>query len=208
MRNSSDPLRTCPSDPTLRDMFAARKRVFVDLLKWDVPVLDDAYEIDQFDTPDASYLVLTDGENRHRASARLLRTDRAHILGELFPCLCDGPLPSRPDFREITRFCIEPTLSRVDRRAARDELVTALADHALATGMAAYTAVANRAWFRQVENFGWQCRTLGEGCRINGERLVALQIDIDCKTPEDLARGGIYQKAVYRVAEAAPEFVS
>ena len=38
-------------------MFEARKRVFVDLLKWDVPVLDDAYEIDQFDTPDASYLV-------------------------------------------------------------------------------------------------------------------------------------------------------
>lgn len=73
-------------------MFEARKRVFVDLLKWNVPVLDDAYEIDQFDTPVASYLVLTDGESRHRASARLLRTDGAHILGELFPCLCDGPI--------------------------------------------------------------------------------------------------------------------
>lgn len=189
-------------------MFEARKRVFVDLLKWDIPVLDGTYEIDQFDTPDASYLVLTDGEGRHRASARLLRTDRAHILGELFPFLCDGPVPSQIDFREITRFCIEPTLTRADRRAARDELVTALADHALATGLSAYTAVANRAWSRQIENFGWQCRTLGGGCRIDGEDLVALQIDIDCETPDDLARGGIYRKGAYRVAEAAPELVS
>ena len=189
-------------------MFEARKRVFVDLLKWNVPVLDDAYEIDQFDTPDASYLVLTDGEGRHRASARLLRTDGAHILGELFPCLCDGPIPSRSDFREITRFCIEPTLSRFERRTARDQLVTALADHALKTGLSGYTAVANRVWFRQIESFGWQCRTLGGGCRIDGEDLVALQIDIDCDTPDDLARGGIYRKGAYRVAEAASEVVS
>lgn len=208
MQNFALPLQACPSDPALRAMFEARKRVFVDLLKWDIPVLDGTYEIDQFDTPDASYLVLTDGGGRHRASARLLRTDCAHILGELFPCLCDGPVPSRPDFREITRFCIEPSLSRVDRRAARDELVTALAHHALATGLSAYTAVANRAWSRQIENFGWQCRTLGSGCRIDGEDLVALQIEIDCKTPDDLARGGIYRKGAYRVAEAAPELVS
>lgn len=32
------------SDAVLRAMFAARKSVFVDLLKWDVPVLDGAYE--------------------------------------------------------------------------------------------------------------------------------------------------------------------
>ena len=208
MQNPPVPLRTCPSDPALRAMFEARKRVFVDLLKWDIPVLDGAYEIDQFDTPDASYLVLTDRAGRHRASARLLRTDGAHILGELFSCLCDGPVPSRSDFREITRFCIEPTLSRIDRRAARDELVTALADHALATGLSGYTAVANRAWSRQIENFGWRCRTLGGGCRIDGEDLVALQIDIDCETPDDLVRGGIYRKSAFHVANAASEMVS
>jgi len=37
----------------LRAMFAARKEVFVDLLKWDLPVLDGRFEIDQFDTPAA-----------------------------------------------------------------------------------------------------------------------------------------------------------
>lgn len=208
MQSSPVPLRTCPSDPALRAMFEARKRVFIDLLKWDIPVLEDAYEIDQFDTPDARYLVLTDGQERHRASARLLRTDRAHILGELFPYLCDGPVPSRTDVREITRFCIEPTLSKIDRRAARNELVTALADHALAIGLSGYTAVANRAWSTQIEKFGWQCHTLGTSRRVGREDLVALQIDIDCKTPGDLTRGGVYRKGSYRIAEAAPELVS
>jgi len=45
-------------DGVLRAMFAARKAVFVDLLKWDVPVLGGAYEIDQFDDEHAAYLVL------------------------------------------------------------------------------------------------------------------------------------------------------
>ena len=67
------------SDPVLRSMFEARKRVFVDLLKWDVPVLDGRFEVDQFDTPEAVYLVLADESANHQASARLLRTDRSHI---------------------------------------------------------------------------------------------------------------------------------
>ncbi len=32
-----------------RSMFEERKRVFVDLLRWDVPVVAGRYEIDQFD---------------------------------------------------------------------------------------------------------------------------------------------------------------
>lgn len=41
--------------PALRAMFQARKRVFIDLLGWHVPVLVGQYEVDQFDTPDAAY---------------------------------------------------------------------------------------------------------------------------------------------------------
>ena len=33
----------------LETMFADRKRLFVDLFGWDVPVVDDQYEMDQFD---------------------------------------------------------------------------------------------------------------------------------------------------------------
>src|SRR3546814_6432495 len=70
----------------LRAMFAARKEVFVDLLKWDLPVLDGRFEIDQFDTPAAHYLILADEWGRHRASARLLPTDSSHQIGRAHVC--------------------------------------------------------------------------------------------------------------------------
>jgi acyl homoserine lactone synthase/acyl-homoserine lactone synthase len=190
------------SDLALRAMFEARKRVFVDHLKWNVPVLDERYEIDQFDTPDAAYLVLANELSEHRASARLLRTDHAHILGQLFPVLCDGPVPRGARTREITRFCIEPTLPRQQRRLARDELVTAIAEHALGAGITDYTAVASISWFRQISSFGWHCEALGAPRVIAGETLVALHIHIDPDTPRALAETGIYRRSSYRLAQA------
>jgi N-acyl-L-homoserine lactone synthetase len=47
-------------DRTLRAMFEDRKSVFVDLLKWDVPVLDGRFESDKFDDEYANYLIIAD----------------------------------------------------------------------------------------------------------------------------------------------------
>lgn len=202
MQPGSTQIISVQSDAALRVMFEARKRVFVDLLKWNVPVLNDRFEIDQFDTPDATYLVLTDDDGNHRASARLLRTDYNHILGALYPILCDGPVPSNAVTREITRFCIEPTLARSERRLARNELVTALAEHALASGITNYTAVANMSWFRQITDFGWKCTALGLPRTIAGEKLVGLHIRIDADTPQALAQSGIYRRPSSGLADA------
>lgn len=196
------PIASPQADPALQAMFAARKRVFIDLLGWDVPVLAGRYEVDQFDNPDATYLVLTDDRVRHRASARLLRTDRAHLLGELFPQLCDGEVPTGPGTLEITRFCIEPTLDRKERRIARNQLVTSLVQHALCSGITDYTAVAPVAWFKQIATFGWKCDTLGPVQKVGGETLVALQILIDTETPHDLTETGIYSPSAFQVAAA------
>ena len=64
--------------PLLRRMFRARKEVFADLLKWNVPILAGDYEIDQFDDVNASYVVVVGDEGQHLASARLLPTLRPH----------------------------------------------------------------------------------------------------------------------------------
>lgn len=189
------------SDPALRSMFEARKRVFVDLLKWDLPVLDGRFEVDQFDTPEAVYLVLTDESANHRASARLLRTDRSHILAQLFPSLCEGNIPSGLQTREITRFCIDPALCRTDRRRTRNELVSALVDHALRWNITDYTAVANMQWFRQISRFGWKCRALGPQRMIGTELLIALHIEIDDQTIPQLQYSGIYSQPRYQFTE-------
>jgi N-acyl-L-homoserine lactone synthetase len=180
-------------DKVLAAMFEARKRVFVDLLKWDVPVLAGRYEVDQFDDPHARYLVLADEDGRHLGSARLLDTQRPHILGDLYPDLCEGAVPSGPGIFEITRFCLERRLRAAERMLVRNRLVSALVDYALEAGIHRYTGVAEMGWLQQILSFGWICRPLGMPQHIGGTLLGALQIEIDAETPTRLARSGIYQ---------------
>ncbi|HEX4693597.1 acyl-homoserine-lactone synthase [Sphingomonas sp.] len=178
-------------DSVLRGMFAARREVFVDLLKWDVPVLDGKYEIDQFDDEHAHYLILTAPDRSHLASARLLPTIRPHILDSLYPDLCDGPPPAANDVFEITRFCLDRRLRAPARRVARDALVRGLVDHALDTGIARYTAIAELGWFSQILAFGWDCLPLGLPRVIDGATLAAFEIAITPETPARLAAAGI-----------------
>lgn len=181
----------------LKQMFEARKRVFVDLLKWDVPVLSDRFEVDQFDTPDAIYLIVTDDSGAHCGSARLLPTERPHILDSLFPQLCAGQVPRGQRVWEITRFCLDPRGNRRVRRQVRNRLVAALVDHGLATGIDSYTGVAELDWLQQILAFGWGCRPLGLPRPIAGRMLGALQIDIDASTPDRLAENGIYTPQLF-----------
>jgi N-acyl-L-homoserine lactone synthetase len=179
-------------DSTLRSMFEARKRVFVDLLKWDVPVLDGRFELDQFDGERATYLVVADSEGHHLSSARLLETIRPHILDTLFPELCAEAPPRDPRVLEITRFCLDRRLRADTRLAARNSLVSALVSYALEGGLTGYTGVAEMGWLQQILAFGWRCRPLGLPRAYDGRMLGALSIDIDGETPFLLARNGIH----------------
>lgn len=179
-------------DAALRAMFAARKRVFIDLLKWDLPVLAGCYELDQFDNVCARYLILTDSEGRHMGSARLLETTRPHILDTLFSDLCVGEIPRDASVFEITRFCLDRDLTAAERRVARNQLVSALAEYALHAGITAYTGVAEMGWLQQILAFGWQCMPLGLP-RKHGRRLLgALRISIDDDTTARLHAAGTY----------------
>jgi N-acyl-L-homoserine lactone synthetase len=186
-------------DMALRAMFQARKEVFIDLLKWELPVLAGRFEVDHFDTVDAEYLVLLDAGMHHRASARLLRTDRPHILADLYPHLCAGPVPRGDTVREITRFCLDRNQRAADRRLARNQLVTALADHALANGITAFTGVAEQEWFEQIRTFGWTCEALGQPMRQGPRWLTALHIVIDDQTIEGLRRAGMHAPDHFRL---------
>jgi N-acyl-L-homoserine lactone synthetase len=187
----------------LAGMFAARKRVFVDLLGWQVPVIANRYEIDQFDDGHATYLILTDRSGEHLASARLLPTDRPHILGDLYPDLVEGGVPAGPATMEITRFCLDRRLTARERRAARNGLVTALARHAIDAGIACYTGVAELGWLQQILAFGWRCRPLGLPQRHANALLGALAIDIDRDTLALLAAAGIHDLPAEELRHAA-----
>lgn len=184
----------------MREMFAARKKVFVDLLRWDIPVLDGRFEIDQFDDAHARYIIITDAAGRHLASTRLLATTRPGILDSLYPELADGPLPAGEDVFEITRFCLTPDCSAADRRIIRNQLVTAISRYALDQCIRGYTGVADIGWSRQILDFGWECSLLGEPKAVGATTLAALWIAIDDCTLGSLADRGVYAEVQDRLA--------
>ena len=196
-------IQTRAADAAMREMFEARKRVFVDLLRWDLPVLAGRYELDQFDNPDAQYLILSETDGAHLASARLLPTTRPHLLDSHFAELADEPLPHGPGVYEITRFCLDRQLTALQRREARDHLVRGLVDFALENGISTYTGVAEPAWLRQVVRFGWSARALGSTKLLNGMALAALRIEIAADTPDRLDQAGVIGRPACLHAEAA-----
>src|SRR3546814_16078328 len=80
------------ADVRMTSMFADRKRLFVDLMRWSVPVVDDHYEIDQFDNAEAVYLIDIEGGEQIGAM-RLLSHERPHIHVTLFTTICQGGTP-------------------------------------------------------------------------------------------------------------------
>lgn len=175
----------------LRSMFEARKRVFIDLLHWDLPMIAGRFELDEFDMEPATFLVLSGEDGGHRASARLLPTTRPHLVAALFAELCDEDIPRGPTTMEITRFCLERRSGAARCRRDGDELIHALVAFALRCGIERSTGVAEAPWMRQIVSFGWRCRPLGTPRAFGTRTLAAMVIEIDEDTPARLQRCGL-----------------
>lgn len=183
------------TQPIAASMFADRKRLFVDTLRWDVPVVDGRFEIDGFDGAAAIYLIALDQEGSHCGSMRLLPTTDLHILDSLFGTLCCGDIPRGPNILEITRLCLPLRLGAAGRLAVRNRLISAMVDYALEKGVIALTGVVSADFREQVLAMGWRCEALGETAVIGGSRLGAFRIDLDDDTRALLALTGIYVAA-------------
>jgi acyl-homoserine lactone synthase len=181
------------SDRRLATMAEDRKRLFVDLLGWEVPIIAGRYEIDAFDSDLATYLVAVDEAGAHEGSMRLLPTTTPHILADLFPQLCFGAAPRGLEILEITRLCLPSRLGAERRRLVRDQLISAMVDHALENGITSYTGVVTERFLAQILAMGWYCHTLGRPAEVDGSRLGAFRLYIDAETPARLRTTGIYR---------------
>ena len=162
----------------LEAMHRDRKKIFVDTLKWDVPVVDGQYEVDQFDTDEALYLVaLAADRQRHLGSVRLLPTTGPHLLSEVFPFLCDNGVPVGEDIYEITRLCTAPAKD-IDPRLIRRKLATAMCEFGLLYGINTYTCVTHVQYLTHLLAVGWECEPLGEPKQVGADVVGALSISI------------------------------
>ena len=180
----------------LETMFADRKAQFVDFFDWDVPVVDGRFEIDQFDTADAVYLVAIDDSGRHEASLRMLPSWRPHLLGEVFPHLCAGGVPVGRATWESTRLCLPSRHGAARRRELRNQLISAMADFALARRIEQITGVIPERFRREVLAMGWRAEPLGPAVRIKGGPIGAFRITVTPDICARLAWTGTYTRAL------------
>jgi len=171
---------------TVAQMHRDRKAVFVDTLKWNIPVVDEEFEMDEYDTEAAVYLIAEDPETGcHLGSVRLVCTSGPHLLGEKFGFLCEGDVPVGDDVWEITRLCTMPGLTPASALNIRMQLVMALVEYALANGIKRYTMMTHTAYLSTLLAVGWDIEPLGMPADIEGQPVGALEISI---SPETLPR--------------------
>jgi len=185
--------------PLLQSMFADRKRLFVDLFGWEVPVVGDRYEMDQFDNADTIYLIVADDNGGHAASIRLFPSTRPHMLNTLFQHLCPFGVPVGDSTWESTRLCLPQRHGAQRRRILRNMLFSAMVDVALERGIERYTGVIPDPFRKEVLAMGWQAEPLGPAVRIPGGPIGAFLIHIRPDTPERLGWTGVYTSAFDRV---------
>lgn len=184
----------------LETMFEDRKRLFVDLFGWDVPIVDGRFEIDQFDTPDTVYLIAADAGGVHEASLRLMPTVMPHMLATIFPHLCPHGVPTGPTTWESTRLCLPQRHGAARRRMLRNQLISAMVDFALARGIERLTGVLPEAFRREVLAMGWAAEPLGPAVRVDSGQVGAFIAHVRADTPERLRWTGTYVAPARTVA--------
>ena len=163
-------------------MHADRKRVFVDMLKWDIPH-DGIFEQDQYDTDAADYLILQDRQaGDHQGSVRLLPTTGPHMLADVFPFLCEGKVPRGPRIREITRLVVSPSVGRSERMTTRNMLGRAMIEFGLISGVEHYTAVCEIGFLSQLLAAGWRIDPLGMPQMVAGSLIGAVLIHVEAES--------------------------
>jgi N-acyl-L-homoserine lactone synthetase len=164
----------------LMEMHRQRKQVFIDQMKWRLEE-SAGIEIDAYDCPEATYLIeAASARAPVTGSARLLRTDRPHLLDDHFRYLCDEPAPFGESVWEATRFC--PAPDAPDGQPRRDllaRMIAAIMETALIFGVERVTFVANGALAPLASKAGWDAQPLGAPRRVGRDRLTAFVAAID-----------------------------
>ncbi|WP_218064132.1 acyl-homoserine-lactone synthase [Nguyenibacter vanlangensis] len=157
-----------------------RHRVFIEKLRWNLPLHDDAsgHEYDSYDTEDATYILVCNGVEVV-AGVRLIKTTQRFLLGELFPHLERTVVPTGKDVLEVTRFVVEPERERLG--SVTDpvgELVVALLEYGVANRLRNFISVSYAGMERLLARTGCQIGRLGSPLRFDGRMTVPLKFDI------------------------------
>lgn len=165
----------------LASMHQLRRSVFSERLGWSVNVVN-GLELDQFDLPEAHYLVHYAPNGRVNACTRLLPTTGPYLLADVFPNLVEGEMPRAHDIWESTRFCADQTTAP-DTIAAI--LMAGMLEFGQFLGLRAYVSVSDIRMEPIMRRAGWNPVRLGGTVETGTDTAAAEWLEV---SPEYLAR--------------------
>jgi acyl-homoserine lactone synthase len=167
----------------MEQAYRLRHRVFVEEKGWSELASPDGLEKDQFDTELAVHMLYIE-DDRVLGYERMLPTTSPHLMSELMPHLCDGPLPVGPNIWEWTRFCVERTRrnKRVELCPITIQLLIAGVEWALARECNQLVFQTNPIWLVRMIQLHFRPVTLGLMDSMSGEEVVAFSLFFDKRT--------------------------
>lgn len=110
--------------------------------------------------------------------------DRPHLLRDVFPWLAVDPVPVDENIYEWTRIFVTRELRMSGRPSeAAGRVLCAIQEFFVASNIGRLTVVCEDFWFDRLHALGWNPDRLGEPQEHEGEKLVALMLQM---TPEAL----------------------
>jgi acyl-homoserine lactone synthase len=171
-------------DDLIDRCYRLRHRVFVEERRWEDLRRPDGRDIDQFDTPHAIHVIVTEGPEAI-AYTRLLPTMRPHLLSDVYPELLEGAvLPRGPAIYEWTRCCVAPERreGHASMSPAAQQLFLGIAECCVALGIEALSVETHPVWITRLLELGWQARPLAIPTTYKGETVVPMLAGVSAHT--------------------------
>lgn len=192
----------------LDQFFRVRHSIYAVELGW-VPQSDDGLERDQFDIPEAVYLLgIIDG--KVITGSRFTPTHLPHMLSEVFPHLCtlnEGIIRS-PRVAEWTRGFVIPEYREGLGVRLKAQFCHSVMEYMIQEGVFRIGGIQEIYWLSLWKRFGWDVSVHGEPEDFNGRFWVPAYFDVSEAAAAGAARWGKLNSSILvRRGEQVP-FVS
>jgi acyl homoserine lactone synthase len=192
------------------DLFRFRFGVFKEKLGWDVPTTQNQFEVDEYDGPQATYLMAR-SQDKITGCMRLLPTTVPYMLKDTFPELLDSATaPVDPDIWEVSRFaCVEQSAQHNHGgiSASSMALMQTAIRIAVEKKLKGYVIVTTTSFERLLKRLGLDTERYGSARNIGKELTVAFFLPINQKTIDAflMPTHPMLQYPTYNTTEAALE---
>jgi acyl-homoserine lactone synthase len=187
----------------LIEFFKERYRIYVLEKHW----RDDdgsGFEIDQFDTDDATYLIGTE-DGHVICGTRLLSTTLPHMADQVFPQMCDitGIIRS-PLVAEWTRAFIVADRRERGIGPIKGQICAATMQYCLQEGIEQVGGIQDLYWMRLWKRFGWKVNLAGTPAKVAGRWCVVAYMQVSERARDNamastgIGYHGLVQNGAYR----------